>query len=60
MGVNYRSWFSLNILRRKKAEEVAVLRALRLTCHKIHTVALLSSALARNKWLNDPLLHVCI
>ncbi|THH11143.1 hypothetical protein EW145_g849 [Phellinidium pouzarii] len=43
--------------RKKQAEQSAEYRALRLTCHKIHTVALLSNALTRNKWINDPLLH---
>ncbi|KAH8114490.1 Rad4-domain-containing protein [Phellopilus nigrolimitatus] len=43
--------------RKQQAEQSAELRVLRLTCHKIHTVALLSNALTRNKWINDPLLH---
>ncbi|EJC98123.1 Rad4-domain-containing protein [Fomitiporia mediterranea MF3/22] len=43
--------------RKKQAEQIAELRALRLTCHKIHTVALLANAIIRNKLLNDPLLH---
>ncbi|KAI5119046.1 hypothetical protein M0805_005912 [Coniferiporia weirii] len=43
--------------RKKQAEQNAELRAVRLACHKMHTVALLSNALARNKWINDPLLH---
>ncbi|KAF9066475.1 hypothetical protein BDP27DRAFT_1423852 [Rhodocollybia butyracea] len=32
-------------------------RMLRIDCHKIHTILLLSSARIRNKWLNDELLH---
>ncbi|KAG8855729.1 hypothetical protein FRB96_006773 [Tulasnella sp. 330] len=32
-------------------------RTARLESHKLHTVALLSNATIRNKWLNDPLLH---
>ncbi|PPQ71040.1 hypothetical protein CVT24_011921 [Panaeolus cyanescens] len=32
-------------------------RLLRIDCHKIHTVALISNAYVRNHWLNDPLLH---
>ncbi|EIN13025.1 Rad4-domain-containing protein [Punctularia strigosozonata HHB-11173 SS5] len=32
-------------------------RVMRINCHKIHTVALISNASIRNKWLNDPLLH---
>ncbi|KAK0187785.1 hypothetical protein F5146DRAFT_1060756 [Armillaria mellea] len=32
-------------------------RVLRINCHKIHTVSLLANAWARNKWLNDELLH---
>lgn len=31
---------------------------MRIDCHKIHTVALIASARVRNRWLNDPLLHV--
>ncbi|KLO14754.1 Rad4-domain-containing protein [Schizopora paradoxa] len=37
---------------KKRAEE----RFMRLTCHKIHTVALLCNALTRNRWMNDELL----
>lgn len=33
-------------------------RVARINCHKIHTVALLANAAVRNKWINDPLLHV--
>ncbi|KAJ6585400.1 hypothetical protein B0H19DRAFT_1109530 [Mycena capillaripes] len=32
-------------------------RLLRINCHKLHTLALLTNAWARNKWINDPLLH---
>ncbi|KAA1469725.1 Rad4-domain-containing protein [Dentipellis sp. KUC8613] len=32
-------------------------RLMRIDCHKVHTVALLTNAWIRNKWLNDPLLH---
>ncbi|KAK2465392.1 hypothetical protein APHAL10511_002746 [Amanita phalloides] len=32
-------------------------RSLRISCHKLHTIALLSNARVRNQWLNDPLLH---
>ena len=31
---------------------------MRIDCHKIHTVSLIASARVRNRWLNDPLLHV--
>ncbi|KAI0755109.1 hypothetical protein C8Q80DRAFT_1143071 [Daedaleopsis nitida] len=40
-----------------KAVQLAAERAVRLDCHKIHTIALLMNAKVRNKWLNDPLLH---
>ncbi|KAL5524625.1 hypothetical protein ACEPAF_9765 [Sanghuangporus sanghuang] len=43
--------------RKKQAEQNAELRALRLTCHKIHTVALLANAIIRNRWLNDDILQ---
>ncbi|KAL5501487.1 hypothetical protein ACEPAH_8747 [Sanghuangporus vaninii] len=43
--------------RKKQAEQNAELRALRLTCHKIHTVALLANAIIRNRWLNDDVLQ---
>ena len=33
-------------------------RVARIDCHKIHTVALLLNASVRNRWINDPLLHV--
>lgn len=33
-------------------------RILRLESHKLHTITLLASFTHRNKWLNDPLLHV--
>ncbi|KAJ6508305.1 hypothetical protein C8R45DRAFT_439424 [Mycena sanguinolenta] len=32
-------------------------RLLRTNCHKLHTLALLTNARARNKWINDRLLH---
>ncbi|KAJ6504689.1 hypothetical protein C8R47DRAFT_154867 [Mycena vitilis] len=32
-------------------------RLLRINCHKLHTLALLTNAWVRNKWINDPLLH---
>ncbi|KAJ7133637.1 hypothetical protein C8R44DRAFT_871002 [Mycena epipterygia] len=32
-------------------------RPLRINCHKLHTLALLTNAWVRNKWINDPLLH---
>ena len=34
-------------------------RLLRIGCHKLHTLCLLSNARVRNQWLNDELLHVC-
>lgn len=43
-----------------KAERLYAERLARLTCHQIHTVCLLANARIRNKWLNDPLLHVCM
>lgn len=33
-------------------------RLLRIGCHKLHTLCLLSNARVRNQWLNDELLHV--
>ncbi|KAF8215000.1 hypothetical protein K438DRAFT_1800573 [Mycena galopus ATCC 62051] len=32
-------------------------RLLRTNCHKLHTLALLTNARVRNKWINDRLLH---
>ncbi|KAI0064088.1 Rad4-domain-containing protein [Artomyces pyxidatus] len=32
-------------------------RLVRIDCHKVHTVALLTNGWIRNKWLNDQLLH---
>ncbi|KAJ7701422.1 hypothetical protein B0H17DRAFT_1157700 [Mycena rosella] len=32
-------------------------RRLRVHCHKLHTLALLTNAWVRNKWINDPLLQ---
>ncbi|KAJ7156095.1 hypothetical protein C8R43DRAFT_1234922 [Mycena crocata] len=32
-------------------------RFLRVKCHKLHTLALLTNAWVRNKWINDPLLQ---
>ncbi|EMD39582.1 hypothetical protein CERSUDRAFT_111894 [Gelatoporia subvermispora B] len=40
-----------------RGEQLYAERLTRLTCHKIHTVALLGNAGIRNKWINDPLLH---
>ncbi|KAI0769954.1 hypothetical protein C8Q74DRAFT_1272317 [Fomes fomentarius] len=40
-----------------RAVQLAAERAIRLDCHKMHTVALLVNAKVRNKWINDPLLH---
>jgi xeroderma pigmentosum group C-complementing protein len=33
-------------------------RLLRIDCHKVHTVALISNAAVRNRWINDELLQV--
>ncbi|KAI1793306.1 Rad4-domain-containing protein [Ganoderma leucocontextum] len=41
----------------ERAVQLAAERAVRLDCHKIHTVTLLMNAKARNQWINDPLLH---
>ncbi|PIL22401.1 hypothetical protein GSI_15089 [Ganoderma sinense ZZ0214-1] len=41
----------------ERAVQLAAERAVRLDCHKIHTVALLMNAKVRNQWINDPLLH---
>ncbi|KAH9931640.1 Rad4-domain-containing protein [Epithele typhae] len=41
----------------ERALQLAAERAVRLECHKLHTVALLVSARVRNHWINDPLLH---
>ncbi|TFK87491.1 Rad4-domain-containing protein [Polyporus arcularius HHB13444] len=43
--------------KKQKALQLAAERAIRVDCHKVHTVALLANAKIRNKWLNDPLLH---
>lgn len=47
-----------NANRKKAAAGLNAQRLLRTTSHKIHTVALLANARIRNKWINDPLLHV--
>jgi len=41
-----------------RAEQLYAERLARLCSHQIHTVALLANARIRNKWINDPLLHV--
>ncbi|RPD62250.1 Rad4-domain-containing protein [Lentinus tigrinus ALCF2SS1-7] len=41
----------------ERALQIAAERAIRVDCHKIHTISLLVNAKIRNKWLNDPLLH---
>jgi xeroderma pigmentosum group C-complementing protein len=33
-------------------------RLLRIDCHKLHTVTLISNAAVRNRWINDELLQV--
>ena len=43
-----------------KAVQMHQERLTRLTCHKMHTVVLMGNARIRNKWINDPLLHVCV
>ena len=57
--LSYTQWTRkfLLILARKKGIPHAE-RLLRIDCHKIHTVALIVNARIRNKWINDPLLHV--
>ncbi|PCH40265.1 Rad4-domain-containing protein [Wolfiporia cocos MD-104 SS10] len=40
-----------------RAEQLYAERLARLSCHQVHTVALLVNAKIRNKWLNDRLLH---
>ena len=52
--------YELTRLYRKneRALQLAAERAIRVDCHKIHTIALLMNAKVRNKWLNDPLLQV--
>ncbi|KZT11843.1 Rad4-domain-containing protein [Laetiporus sulphureus 93-53] len=40
-----------------QAEKLYAERLARLTCHQLHTVALLANARIRDKWINDPLLH---
>ena len=50
----------VHVNRKKAAAALYAQRVLRTTCHKIHTVALLANARTRNKWLNDPLLHVSV
>ncbi|TBU44496.1 Rad4-domain-containing protein [Dichomitus squalens] len=41
----------------ERAIQLARERAIRLDCHKIHTVTLLMNAQVRNQWINDELLH---
>ncbi|KAM5533626.1 hypothetical protein V8D89_012739 [Ganoderma adspersum] len=41
----------------ERAVQLAAERAIRLDCHKIHTISLLMNAKVRNQWINDPLLH---
>lgn len=43
---------------RQRAAELYALRVARLNCHKAHTILLLGNARVRNRWINDPLLHV--
>lgn len=43
---------------RKRSAELYAERVARLNCHKMHTILLLGNARIRNKWINDPLLHV--
>ncbi|KAH8104624.1 Rad4-domain-containing protein [Cristinia sonorae] len=42
---------------KQKAAQIAADRAMRLDCHKMHTICLIANAQVRNKWLNDKLLH---
>lgn len=42
----------------KKARLSRADQLLRTNSHKLHTLALLTNAWVRNKWINDPLLHV--
>ena len=51
---------SAEALKKQKSESEALERFVRLQSHRIHTVALLANASIRNKWLNDPLLHVSL
>ncbi|KAF7348229.1 hypothetical protein MSAN_01776500 [Mycena sanguinolenta] len=43
--------------RSKQDKKASSERLLRTNCHKLHTLALLTNARVRNKWINDPLLH---
>ncbi|KAF8312462.1 Rad4-domain-containing protein [Clavulina sp. PMI_390] len=44
-------------LRKQKAQADALRRIIRLTSHRLHTIALLVNASIRNKWAKDELLH---
>ncbi len=45
---------------RERAAAIQAARVARLNCHKVHTMCLIASGRIRNKWLNDPLLHVSL
>lgn len=53
---------SCNLFRKKTQPRGISLaeRILRIDSHKFHTLCLTANARARNTWLNDELLHVCI
>ncbi|TCD70140.1 hypothetical protein EIP91_004610 [Steccherinum ochraceum] len=42
---------------KRRAVQLQAERAMRLDCHKIHTICLIGNARIRNSWLNDELLH---
>lgn len=45
---------------KEKSQALARERFVRLQSHRLHTIALFTSASIRNKWINDPLLHASI
>ena len=48
----------ISCLQRERAAAIQAARVARLDCHKVHTICLIANGQIRNRWLNDPLLHV--
>jgi hypothetical protein len=46
--------------RKERSRAEALQRFVRLQAHRLHTIAHLCNGSIRNKWINDPLLHVCL
>lgn len=49
---------AVEVQKKQKSEAESLERFVRLQAHRLHTIALLTNASIRNKWINDPLLHV--